>query len=192
MLQERNENRAAKSGDLLLAIGLVLLAVVANMALRAFSTTAGQGLGRLAAFLLFAAACGLFYKKRLASYRYTLYGPEGGDSRHETNEPRQPSFPAGTLLLERMVGDQAETALAIKGEEMLALLAPDGADAIGMIGGAEGKPLRLHKMALTAGPKSKAHSLLFCQGDQYYRLYFNPSDKMARLLSERIAAAAKR
>ena len=189
MLQERNENGAAKAGDLILAIGLIMLAVFSNIALKALAPTLDQGIGQMVAFLLFVAACGLIYKKRLSAYRYTLYYQEldEGDG-GEYNQTPEHQFPLGTLLVESMVGDNAQTVLEVAAGEMLALFKPDGPSSI-ITGNGGNKSAKIHKLSLTKGPKIKAHSLFFCQQGKCYRLYFSPSDEMARLLNEAIAAA---
>jgi len=189
MLQERNENGAAKASDIILAIGLIMLAVFSNIALKALAPTLGQGVGRMVAFLLFVAACGLIYKKRLSSYRYTLYyqEPEEGDG-GEYNQTPEHQFSVGTLVVESMVGDKAQTVIEVAACEMQALFKPDGPSSV--ITGNEGnKPAKIHKLSLTKGPNVKAHSLFFFQQGKCYMLYFSPSDEMARLLNEAIAAA---
>ena len=189
MLQERNENRAARALDLLLVAILFLLVLLARAFNRAAGLYAWRGIAQLALFLAFITLGGLFYKKRLLSYRYTFFYKEPGAGAEDSQYP----FPAGTLLLEQMLGDRLQMAQAVIAREMLAIFQPDGASAIGIIpSGAKGaKQPRLRKLAMTTGPRRRAHSLLFCQQGKYYRLYFNPSDEMARLLGEAIAAVHK-
>lgn len=189
MLQERNENRAARALDLLLAAILFLLVLLARAFSRAAELYAWRGVAQLALFLAFVILGGLFYKKRLLSYRYTFFYKEPGAGAADSQYP----FPAGTLLLEQMLGDRPQTARAVIAKEMLAAFPPGAAGAIGIIpSGAKGeKQPGLHKLAMTVGPRRRAHSLIFYQQGKYYWLYFNPSDEMARLLGEAIAAAHK-
>ena len=189
MLQERNENRAARALDLLLVAVLFMLVLLARAFSRAAELYAWRGVAQLVLFLAFVILGGLFYKKRLLSYRYTFFHTEPGLSAEGGQYP----FPAGTLLLEQMLGDRPQTTQVVIAKEMLAIFSPGGASAIGIIpSGAKGaKQPRLRKLAMTTGPRRKAHSLILCQQSKYYRLYFNPSDEMARLLGETIAAAHK-
>ena len=73
MLQERNEKSTTKGRDLLLVIGLILLAILMRLIMNAASNYAWGGFVQLVAFVLLIAAAFLLYKKRLSSYRYTLY-----------------------------------------------------------------------------------------------------------------------
>lgn len=189
MLQERNENRTARALDLLLVAVLFLLVLLARAFSRAAELYAWRGVAHLVLFLAFVTLGGMFYKKRLLSYRYIFFYKEPGVGAEDSQYP----FPAGTLLLEQMLGDRLQTAQAVIAKEMLAIFPPDGASAIGIIPfGAKGaRQPRLRKLAMTTGLRRRAHSLIFCQQGKYYRLYFNPSDEMARLLGEAITAAHK-
>lgn len=186
MLQESQEKRATRALDLLLAVALILLVLFVGAISRAAALYAQQGIVKLVLFSAFVIAGGLFYTKRLLSYRYTYF--------YEEPEPgSEYPFPIGTLLFEQMVGDRAQTCEVIDADEMIALLAPaQGCASIGYISlASDGKPPHVRKRQMTTGPRHKAHALLFCRQGKYYFLYFNPSPQMARLLGDAIAAAQK-
>ena len=180
MLQERNEKSTTKGRDLLLVIGLILLAILMRLIMNAASNYAWGGFVQLGAFVLLIAAAFLLYKKRLSSYRYTLYYKDPpADALDAYGEPLRNPYPTGTLVAERMLGDKVKSAEVILPGEMRALVKP-GAGSIGIISQetdrAKGK---CHKAA---------HRLFFAQGGNLYQLVFHPSEEMVRLLDAIIAA----
>lgn len=189
MLQERNEKPTTKGKDLLLVIGLVLLAVVLRLIMNAAAGYAWGGFVQLGAFVLLIALAFLLYKKRLSSYRYTLYYQEPpADALDAYGEPLRNPYPTGTLVAERMLGDKVKSAEVILPGEMRALVKP-GAGAIGLISEetdrAKGK---CHKAVVTVNAQATAHRLFFVQEGKVYQLVFHPSEEMVRLLDAIIAA----
>ncbi len=189
MLQERNEKPTTKGRDLLLVIGLILLAILMRLIMNAAAAYAWGGIVQLGAFVLLIAAAFLLYKKRLSSYRYTLYYKDPpADALDAYGEPVRNPYPTGTLVAERMLGDKVKSAEVILPGEMRALV-PPGTGAIGFISEetdrAKGK---CHKAVLTVNAPSTAYSLFFTQNGNMYRLLFHPSEEMVRLLDAIIAA----
>lgn len=189
MLQERNEKSTTKGRDLLLVIGLILLAILMRLIMNAASNYAWGGFVQLGAFVLLIAAAFLLYKKRLSSYRYTLYYKDPpADALDAYGEPLRNPYPTGTLVAERMLGDKVKSAEVILPGEMRALVKP-GAGSIGIISQetarAKGK---CHKAVLTVNSQATAHRLFFAQGGNLYQLVFHPSEEMVRLLDAIIAA----
>lgn len=188
MLQERNEVRSSKGGDLLLIAGLILVILLVRLAMNAMASFAWGGVAQLALFGLLIALCFLLYKKRLCAYRYTLYyqDPPAGEL-DEFGEQAKNPCPTGTLVAERMMGDKTKSAEVIPPGDMIGLFGPGPLGAI-LAPEEGGKAPKLHKAVLTTGPMQTAHSLVFKQGGNYYRLVFHPSEEMARLLKDIIAA----
>ncbi|MEA5058592.1 MAG: hypothetical protein VB049_00940 [Candidatus Pelethousia sp.] len=189
MLQERNENRSTKGSDLLIVAVLVLLVIAARIAMNAAALYAWGGAVQISLFILLIAVCFLLYKTRLCSYRYTLYYKE--PSKEELDEyggQAELPFPVGTLVAERMMGSKAKSAEVILPGEMVDLIGPDGSAAAFLPRGKDGEFAKVHNAVLTTRSTKKAHALIFGQHGNYYRLYFNPSPEMARLLGEIIAA----
>lgn len=189
MLQERNEKSTTKWRDLLLVIGLILLAILMRLIMNAASNYAWGGFVQLGAFVLLIAAAFLLYKKRLSSYRYTLYYKDPpADALDAYGEPLRNPYPTGTLVAERMLGDKVKSAEVILPGEMRALVKP-GAGSIGIISQETARAkVKCHKAVLTVNSQATAHRLFFAQGGNLYQLVFHPSEEMVRLLDAIIAA----
>ena len=189
MLQERNEVHSTKTIDLLLIVALLLIATLARFLVNAASAVGWGGVVQLVVFVLMIGLCFLLYKKRLSSYRYTLYYKEPDPEELDAfGQPVRNPYPTGTLIAERMLGDKVKSAEIILPKDMVALLKP-GASAIGIILPDSGeKAPKLHDAVVTTGRKATAHSLIFHQNRNYYRLVFHPSQEMAQLLKDIIAA----
>ena len=189
MLQERNEARSTKGKDLLLVGAIILLAVLARLVLNAASSLSWGGFLQLGTFVLLVGLCFLLYKKRLSSYRYTLYykepDPEAVDA---FGQPIENPYPTGTLVAERMLGDKTKSIEVILPGEMVALVEPEGGSIGIILPEAGDKPPKIHDAVVTTGRKDTAYSLIFQQNRNYYRLVFHPSQEMAQLLKDIIAA----
>ena len=99
MLQERNEKPTTKGRDLLLVVGLILLAILLRLIMNAAAAYTWGGIVQLGAFVLLIGVAFLLYKKRLSSYRYTLYYQEPpADALDAYGEPLRNPYPTGTLV----------------------------------------------------------------------------------------------
>ncbi|HWS28582.1 MAG TPA: hypothetical protein VN512_00575 [Clostridia bacterium] len=177
MYRETNQSADSKTLDLVLIAALLLLIIFAT-ALRDLVVSLPYGnILRYAAFAAVLLALYFLYARRIVSYRYTLYVEDGADR------------PKGTFLVDRMIADKGREALALKAENLMALIEPGTALGIAFKGGEE--PPRLHVKKLTVKSAKTAYRLIYQKDGKFYALNFHPSKKFARLLSEAVAEAAK-
>ena len=145
----------------------------------------------------------LIYKKRIVSYRYTVFSryidpeenrvifvdddgnelDEFGDPVHknitELDEYGDPVSPqkgpeAGTVVFEHMVGDKSKIMEVIEPKNILAVLDPNEAVP------EELKPNR--SMSMTVLSKKSAHKLIYIDKQKRVCIYFHPSDNFISTL----------
>lgn len=188
MYQETNGGNAAKKQDLLLFFGLLALVIFARMLMNAVSAIPHGSILQIPLFIGLILVCLAIYKKRLCSYRYTLFNeePEEGDLDQYGNQRKSP-YPLGTLVFEQLSGGKGRIIDAVAPGEMRAILT-DGC--IGILGDdAEELQSAVKKAAvLCAGKRSGASTLIFWRDGRYQAIAFKPSDNLREMLEEIIAA----
>jgi len=182
MHQETNERKSTKGGDILLVVALIALIVFARVLLNAIKSLPFAGVAQLFVFAGLIAACFLVYKRRLSSYRFTVFNsePAEGDL-DEFGEQRKNPYPLGTFIAERMVGDKGRIMDIVSPAEMTALLAPGES-----LSGAEARPAQ--RAFLSVDKRQTAHTLVYRRSGRLYSIAFHPSEKLACILREIIRA----
>ena len=184
MYQETNGGNATKKQDLLLFFGLLALVILARMLMNAVSSIPHGSILQIPLFIGLILVCLAIYKKRLCSYRYTLFNMEYG------NQRRNP-YPLGTLVFEQFSGGKGRIVDTVAPGEMQAIVTDTGTAAgIGVIGyDPEALQSAVKKAAvLCTGKKSEASTLIFKRDGRYQAIAFKPSDKLVKMLEEIIAA----
>ena len=181
MYQETNGGNATKKQDLLLFFGLLALVILARMLMNAVSSIPHGSILQIPLFI-----CLAIYKKRLCSYRYTLFNmePEEGDLDQYGNQRRNP-YPLGTLVFEQFSGGKGRIVDTVAPGEMQAIVTDTGtAASIGVIGYDPEALQRAVKKAavLCTGKKSEASTLIFKRDGRYQAIAFKPSDKLVKML----------
>lgn len=191
MYQETNGGNATKKQDLLLFFGLLALAVFARMLMNAVSSIPHGDILQIPVFIGLIAVCLLIYRKRLSSYRYTLFNrePEEDDLDQYGNRRSNP-YPLGTLVFEQLSGGKGKIVETVAPGEMRAIVT---GDATAGCAGAEEDPealqAALKKAAvLCTGKKDGASTLIFRRGGKYQAIAFKPSRELVRMIEEIIAA----
>ena len=188
MYQETNGGNATKKQDLLLFFGLLALVILARMLMNAVSSIPHGGILQIPLFIGLILVCLAIYKKRLCSYRYTLFNmePEEGDLDQYGNQRRNP-YPLGTLVFEQFSGGKGRVVDTVAPGEMQAIVT-DGC--IGILGdGAEELQRAVKKAAvLCTGKRSGTSTLIFKRDGKYQAIAFKPSNKLVKMLEEIIAA----
>lgn len=183
MYQETNEKRSTKGGDLLLVVALIALIVLARVMLNAIKALPYAGIVQLFVFASLIAVCFLVYKRRLSSYRFTVFNstPAEGDL-DEFGEQRKNPYPLGTFIAERMVGDKGRIMDIVSPAEMTALLAPGES----MPDGEAARPAQT--AFLSVDKRKTAHTLLYRRSGRLYSIAFHPTDELISILNEIISA----
>ena len=184
MYQETNEKKSTKGGDLLLVVALIALIVFARVILNAIKALPYAGVAQLFVFAALIAICFLVYKRRLSSYRFTVFNSEPADGDiDEFGEQRKNPYPLGTFIAERMVGDKGRVMDIVSPAEMTALLSAGES----LPGGAEdARPAQ--RAFLSVDRRATAHTLVYRRSGRLYSIAFHPSEKLAGILNEIIAA----
>ena len=101
MYQETNGGNATKKQDLLLFFGLLALVIFARMLMNAVNSIPHGGILQIPLFIGLILICLMIYKKRLCSYRYTLFNmePEEGDLDQYGNQRRNQKHIVNTINL---------------------------------------------------------------------------------------------
>ena len=108
MYQHTNDNQKFTSVlDIILVIIILAVIVFIKKITTFFSSIPYGGLMNLAIFIGIVVFCLYVYKRRLCSYRYTIYyrQPEGED---EFGQPLTNPYPLGTMLFERMTANKGK------------------------------------------------------------------------------------
>ena len=184
MYQETNGGNATKKQDLLLFFGLLALVILARMLMNAVSSIPHGGILQIPLFIGLILLCLAIYKKRLCSYRYTLFReePEEGDLDQYGNQRRNP-YPLGTLVFEQFSGGKGRIVDTVAPGEMQAIVTDTGTAASISVIGEDPKAA-----VLCTGKKSEASTLIFKRDGRYQAIAFKPSDKLVKMLEEIIAA----
>ncbi|HWR20160.1 MAG TPA: hypothetical protein VN608_11105 [Clostridia bacterium] len=176
MYKELNQSADSKSLDLIL-IGAMLLLIIFATALRDLVVSLPYGyMLRYVAFAGVLLAVYFIYKRRIVSYRYTLYVNDGEDR------------PKGTFLVDRMVADKGREALVLMSENLVAFIEPGSTWGISTKGDTK---QRIHKKKLSIHSVKTAHTLVYEKNGKLYKLRIHPSKKLARLLKETVVEAIK-
>ena len=188
MYQESNTANSSKKSDMLLFIGLIALLLVSRFLLSLLQAIGG-GPAQLVIFVVLVAICFMVFKRRFCTYRYTLFNKEPEpDELDEYGNPSKLPFPLGTFIIEQLSGSRGGVMANIAPGDMLQLIPPSGAAAIGIIGG-DPKDSSLKKPPLYAnGNRENAHILLYRQDGKTKALAFAPGAELAKMLSDIIAA----
>ena len=127
MYQETNGGNATKKQDLLLFFGLLALVILARMLMNAVSSIPHGSILQIPLFIGLILVCLMIYKKRLCSYRYTLFNmePEEGDLDQYGNQRRNP-YPLGTLVFEQFSGGKGRIVDTVAPGEMQAIVTDTG------------------------------------------------------------------
>lgn len=176
MHRETSQSVDSKTVDLLLVVGLLVLIIFATAIKNLVVSLPAGGILRYAAFGLMLAAGYLLYTRRIVSYRYTLYV----DATKE--------YPAGTFLIDRMVGDKGREALFLLPENLIGLAAPGEAWSVAAFGET---PKRIHRKKFSIGSLKTAHVLFYQKENKVYALRFHPSKKLVRLLRSALENTAR-
>lgn len=178
MHQEIHTHATQGKGNIPLFLGVVAAALLGRLLMSLLALLPYGGLLQL---LPLAGAVLLFlwlYKRRLSAYRYTVYhkAPLPGEL-DEYGDPLRHPYPLGTLIFERM-GRRPRLLESLAPGELIALLPP-------------GEPLpegvRPGPLLCCAGRK-KAHHLIYRRKDKARALGLCPSEELAAILGEIIAA----
>ena len=192
MYQETNGGNATKKQDLLLFSGLLALVILAKMLMNAVSRIPHGSILQIPLFIGLILVCLTRYKKRLCSYRYTLFNrePEEGDLDQYGNQRKNP-YPLGTLVFEQFSGGKGRIVDTVAPGEMQAILS--GSETAACIGIICEDPAALQSAVkkaavLCTGKRSEASTLIFKRNGRYCAIAFRPSDKLFKMLREIIAA----
>ncbi len=187
MYQETNTSKSGKKSDLLLFIGLVVLLLAARFLLNLIQALGG-GVLQLVVFIGLVAICFFVFKKRFYTYRYTLFNkePEEGELDAYGNQLAL-AMPLGTFIIEQMSGSRGGIVANIAPGDMLHLIAPSSAAAIGIIGAGDHSSLKKPPL-YGNGKRENAHILLYRDSGVTKALAFYPSAELEDMLNEIIAA----
>lgn len=178
MHQETNSYPSTGKSDLMLFFAMVAALVVFRFLLTAAKMLPCSGLLQLLIFAAVVLLCRWLYKKRLCSYRFTVYTSEPDPNElDEFGDPRKNPFPLGALVAESMVGNKGKIIDIILPEEMTALLPP---------GEKAGKASFTGHLSVDS--KKTAHTLLYTRNGKKHALSFHPGDELIKILNEILAA----
>jgi len=177
MHQETNSYPSTKKSDLILFLGMVVALVVFRFLLTAAKLLPHGGILQLPIFGLVVLLCIWLYKKRLCSYRFTIYTKEPDPSElDEFGDPRKNPFPLGALVAETMVGDKGKIVDVILPAEMTALFPPGEKVKASLTG------------HLSVKGKKTAHTLVYTRDGRKHALRFHPSEELVKILNEIFSA----
>ena len=188
MYQESNTANSTKKSDMLLFLGLIALLLLSRFLLSLLQAIGG-GPAQLVIFVMLGAVCFIVFKRRFCTYRYTLFNKEPDEGElDEYGNPAKLPFPLGTFIIEQLSGSRGGVMANIAPKDLLQLVAPSSAAAIGIIG-SDPKESSLKKPPLYGnGKRENAHILLYRQDGKTKALAFCPSSELAEMLSDIIAA----
>ena len=179
MYQQTNDNQKVTStGDLILVIVLIAIIVFIKKISNFLTSLGPVGTYLMVVLALFLVAAIYFiYRKRLCSYRYTLFyqdPPEG--ELDEYGQPAKQPYPLGTVLFERMTGGKGRLYEALKPEDIVALLEP---------GEKYSEKIGFFNMArLTVYSAKTAHTLVFRRKGKLFGIYFHPTAEFLECLAK--------
>lgn len=177
MHQEINSYPSTRKSDLMLFFGMVAALVVFRFLLTAAKLLPHSGAFQLLIFGMVVLLCIWLYKKRLCSYRFTIYTSEPDPSElDEFGDPAKNPFPLGALVAETMVGDKGKIVDIILPAEMTELLPPGEKIKASLTG------------HLSVNSKKTAHTLVYTRDGRKHALRFHPSDELIKILNEIFAA----
>ena len=171
MYQHTNDNQRSTSvGDLILVIVLIAIIVFIKKISDWITTLPLSGLWTALLVILLIGGIFFIYKKRLCSYRYTIYykAPPEGELDEFGNQAESP-YPLGTILFERMTGGKGKLYEGVNAKDIVALVKPGESypEKIGFF--------NLSKLSVYA--QKTAHLLVFRRKGKLYGIYFHPNEE---------------
>lgn len=163
---------------------LIILLIAAFFAIGAVAAKLRSGFENDLPIYIFGILCAacvyLVYRLRVVGWRYTVfheppqteYDARFDDYIRHEDYP----YPVGTFVVERTVSAKGEILAAIDKADMVCLLAPG--ESYGDIVDDEYK--------YCSHSKSKAHSLIYNDGNRVARLYFSPSPELIAYINKLI------
>lgn len=174
MYQNTNDNQKSSSvGDIIITIVLLLIIVFVRK-LADFFKTLPSPYGVICMLLLLffiVVSIYLIYKKRLCSYRYSIFyeqPPEGelDEYGHQAAWP----YPLGTIIFEKLTGKRGKIYETVLPEETVTLLAPGEEYTDEKVG-------FFNTTTLSVLNRKTAHTLVFRRKNKLYKIYFHPSEE---------------
>lgn len=178
MYQETHSSDPGRGGRLIFFFALLIALLAVRLFMNAASRLPYGGAIQIGLVLALILAFLQIYKRRLCSYRYTVFHREPDPNERDAfGDPVRLSHPLGTLVFQRIDGKKEKILEEIAPAEMVALLPPgESFDSSGL------KPI------LAASGKASAHTLIYRRDGKVKALHFCPSEKMQEILQEIICA----
>lgn len=172
MYQHTNDNQHISAKfDLVLVIVMIAFIVFMRQITNFISSLPGGGILNVLVLFALIAGCYIIYRKRLCSYRYTIYfeQPKEGEPDAFGNVQTTQPYPLGTMLFERMIANKGRLYEAVRYDEFVALIVP---------GETYSEKINLLNYAkLTVYSNKTAYTLVFRRKDKLYGIYFHPDAK---------------